>query len=119
MPSWPARSAHREPPAPASRSDSPLGGPRGRAAGHTQIPEKLPRAQGRTGHTQSSGPRTRRRRRRERAQPEAVSSSSVHASPGSDASPVQEEVQEGDELVFRIFRNQDLMNIKNTSKSMI
>ena len=89
-PSWPARSAHRRPAAPASRSDSLSGGLRGQAAGHTRNPEKLPRAQETTAHTQSSGPQTKRRRRRKRARPEAVFSSSGPASPGNDASPVQE-----------------------------
>lgn len=90
VPSWPARSAHRQLAAPASRSDNLSGGLRGQAAGHTRTPERLPRAQETTDHTQSSGPQTKRRRRRKRARPEAVSSSSGPASPGNDASPVQE-----------------------------
>lgn len=83
--------APRELPALASHSDSPLRGPRGQAAGRTRIPKRLPPAREMTGHIPSLGQKTRMRRRRERAQPEAVSSSSVHASPGNVSSPAEDE----------------------------
>lgn len=101
-------SVHWAPPAPASRSDNPSGSLGARSADPSL--EESPRAPVRTDHTQSSLSERKRRTGRGWAQPSALFSSSEHASPGTDASPAEEDTQ-GENSVFRWIKTEGILII--------